>query len=166
MVTRQQLLKNRNFLKRLLRARTTTRVKQVLTTATVTELRVLLNLIRDILIKKIPLQKRQHKTRLRTCEEQCRFIVANFRELYRAHRQQIFTVLCTIVTIIRVFILPIFDCDNPPCEEVDEGGELDSLEDLEDILQPESENNIASETENYFGASGGGRDIYSDEEEE
>ena len=154
MVTRQQLLKSRNFLKRLHQARTSNKVKQVLTTATVTELRVLLNLIRDILIKKIPLQKRHHKNRLRTCEVQCRFIVANFKELYRANRRQIFSALCTIVTIIRIFVLPLFDCDSPPCEEVDEGGAEEDLEPLEDIseLDEPSSPTTSSESDfvNYF----------------
>ncbi len=114
MVSQQQLLRHRDFLHSLHRARTSAKVKCILEAATETELRILVAVIKAVVVQEIPLpQKRRALGRLKKVKTHLRRIAGSCRNLLRAAKPELLATLFTVLSVLRLILVPLFLEEQP-----------------------------------------------------
>ena len=125
MVSLKELRVNRDFFRRIYNCRSTQHTRQVLNTATVTQLRSLLKLMKAVVTKKIPLRRRQHLTRLAAFKARLCKALDEFQAFLQQNRTQLLSYFCSVLSIVRLFVIPLFDFDvgDTPCGDSVDGAE-------------------------------------------
>ena len=124
MVTKAQLNTHRDFLKRIHDERTAPRVRALLQAATDRQLKCCLSLVTSVARGQIPLaEPRRDRNRLKKFKDQIRSTIQRSSELIRSNRHVVLGVLLNLATVLRIFVLPLFnfeDLSEPQVEEEEE----------------------------------------------
>lgn len=109
MLTRPQLVKQRDWLGHIHSAKSRKSVQKVLETGGLAQLRLLIKLIYDVALDKIRLTAKKNISKLFQYKSEIRSITGNIKNLLKQEESVLKSLLAPLIPVLKIFVSPLFE---------------------------------------------------------